>query len=85
MQKSNQPLANMNNLIKLTKATELAEPIWVNPARIMWSELAERKKDKMKMTVIHLDGSTEAKIFVTEHPDQIGEQMLKIREIKIVL
>lgn len=75
----------MNQLIKLTKSTESAEPAWVNPARIVWAETTLRKKDNAVLTVIHMDSQNEAKLIVVETPDQISDQMLKIREIKIVL
>jgi hypothetical protein len=35
----------MNQLIKLTKSAEGGEAVWINPARIVWTEITERKKD----------------------------------------
>jgi hypothetical protein len=32
-----------------------------------------------------MDSQNDPKVIVTETPDQIGEQMMKVREIKIVL
>lgn len=75
----------MNQLIKLTQSKEGAEPVWINPARIVWTELTTRKKDGAILTVIHMDSVNESKVIVTETPEQISEQMLKVREIKIVL
>lgn len=75
----------MNQLIKLTKSTEGGEPVWINPARIVWTEVTTRKKDNVNLTVIHMDSQNEPKLIVTETPEQISEQMLKVREIKIVL
>jgi hypothetical protein len=74
----------MNQLIKLTKSAEGADPVWVNPSRIVWTEVTLRKKDSVTLTVIQ-DSQNDPKIIVTETPDQISEQMLKVREIKIVL
>lgn len=75
----------MNQLIKLTKSTGEAESVWINPARIVWTEITVRKKDNITLTVIHMDSQNDPKIIVTETPDQISEQMIKVREIKIVL
>lgn len=75
----------MNQLIKLTKSTGENEPVWINPARIVWTEITERKKDQAKLTVIHMDSQNDPKVIVTETPDEISNQMLKVREIKIVL
>lgn len=75
----------MNQLIKLTKSAEGAELVWVNPTRIVWTETTVRKKDNIAVTIIHLDSQNDPKIIVLETPDQISEQMMKIREIKIVL
>lgn len=75
----------MNQLIKLTKSTGENEVYYLNPMRIVYAEVTERKKDNVKLTVLHLDSVNENKIIVTETPEDINAQLLKIREIKIVL